>query len=793
MNELYVLLIIFGCLTNSNSLSAAGDQHRSNWRISKDDTKLLFGLPAKKVMPTAMAKTVCNFNLSVRETSNNFNLDEIAVLFTVTVNDCNETAHTSHSYLIRNERAKFLLALPDDSIILSIKILNHGVKTSNIKMYPQNNKKCFQRLTSLCQDMVITATLYNTPEILVKQGQPVCFVPGEKKSTVENIEFRCCSWQENLNDGMVNCTDMIYPIEWVRFGIIAILAMSIINVILYPLLLKYLPTRDTRIVRRSRVNRPKQLGYSNYLTTPVNLSSSTQVLLTLTEPLSFATCGGDEAQPCFSRIGRGVILLVFPLIFCVVVVTFFITNNKAQVRTNVSYYTGFVTELNPPTAYYAFAIALFCLLLLGMLVVIPGRLSALGRYLSGRKDEKTFLGFPKPDALINNYSGKSGFQFMHSNMVFHLKCCFDLSFWLFILKIIVSPCAWLLMWCCCSTKENATSQSSEDHDDVEPHKTFLVLGFFFLPIILVLWIPFVLFCLVVYITPVGYVAFRIFRLLYKQDIPMGCNCCERLPYCVRYTLITFLSFLFFLFCTLVLASYVFLSVMFGISFYICGKIFLFTSIGLAFNVEYYIPYVVLALFVVFYFWRALSHYFFVYENLRIVVFEECEKYEQLELMNLHQQRPNNSTDSVDSTTPPKCYGLLLLDDNNTPSIPLALYVGVYRRLRPRAKTFLTIMIKFMIMLVYISIAFVGIMSLNEANDTSPYVQAAFLCALFALPLVLFQGCLSPQSRQRRKNLEYQVRLIIHRYVSKMEKEKGNVDAPVDASPEFDREDNEFDV
>jgi hypothetical protein len=733
---------------------------------------------------SAKAETHCNCTLDVRKLTDRFNSDDIAVSFTVSIkksrNSTSEGNENRRFVLVRDLRANFLLALPDDSGILSLSTLQHLVQTSKVVMYPAvNYSNCFEKLNhdALCQDMVIVAAFYNAHnEFHVEQGYPICFPPLNEKNKTEdrNIVHRCCTWQANSNSGFVNCSEVIYPNTWVAYAILAAQVGSAILFIMTPLLFKYLPTRDTQIVRRSRAAGPKHLGYSTYLATPVDSVTTNRKLLSLVEPLSFVTCGGDEAQACYSRFCRVTGLLIFPLIFCVFVLVFFVDNNDTEIRTNVSYYTGLVGFLKQPVEYYVFAIVLFCILLLGVLVLIPGRLSGLGKALSGRKDERTFLGFPKPEQFINHRSGKSGFQFMQSNMVFHLKCCFDLSFWFFILKVIFAPCAWLLFSCCCPNRDS-TAENSEDADqDHEPPKICLILGLVFLPIIMALWIPIVLVCFVVYVTPIGYVGFRICRLLYSQDIPVKCDCCERLPFCIRLVLVSFLYCMFLLFCTCVLGSYIFLTLMFGLFFYIASKVFLYTLIGLGFNVQFFIAYTVVAFFVVFYIWRAFSHYFSVYENLRIVLFEECEKYEQQEPMNVHQTSgPTDSTSSLSSQG--AGHGLLLLDNNNTPSIPLSLYVAVYRRLRPRGKTFFTVVIKLLLTLVYLSIAFAAIMSLNEAQDTSTYMQAAFLCATFALPLVLFHGS-SVYAKRRRKDLEYQVRFIIHRYVSKLE---SNNEASVD--------------
>ena len=728
------------------------------------------------------AKTHCNCTLAADKITDHFDSSDIAVYFTVNIESPENSTDSSENrrfVLVRNLRANFLLALPDDIEILSLATLEHSVHTSSITMRPVNNSDCFKRLDPMCQDMVIVAAFYNTHDI--KQGQPVCFPPLDKdknKTENSNVVHRCCSWHKNSSLGFVNCSTVIYPNVWVSYAIIALHVGCVILFIMAPLLFKYLPTRDAQIVRRSRASGPKYLGYSNYLAVPVDSQSvsTNRRLLTIIEPLSFVTCGGDEAQACYSRLGRIIGVLIFPLIFCVFVLVFYINNKDTTIRTNVTYYTGLVGFLKQPVEYYVFAIVLFCILLLGALVLIPGRLSSLGKALSGRKDERTFLGFQKPDQLINHRSGKAGFQFMQSNMVFHLKCCFDFSFWLFLLKIIFAPCSWLRLSCCCPNSSTNTQENEDDEKEYEPSRCFLILGFILLPFIMALWVPFVFFCVVVYVTPIGYVAFRIFRLLYSQDLPLKCDCCERLPFCIRLLLISFLYCVFLLFCTAVLGSYIFLSVMFGVFFYMLGKVFLYTLIGLGFNVEFFIPYTVAAFFVIFYIWRAFYHYFSVYENLRIVLFEECEKYEQLESMNGHQtSSPTGSIGSASSQTAGP--GLLLLDNNNTPSIPLNLYVAVYRRLRPRGKTFFTIVIKLLLTLIYLSIAFAAIMSLDDAEDTSTYVQAVFLCATFALPFMLFHGS-SSHGKQRRKNLEYQVRFIIHRYVTKLgQTNEASVDNP----------------
>ncbi|XP_028401953.1 uncharacterized protein LOC114524923 [Dendronephthya gigantea] len=728
----------------------------------------------------AEPKTHCNCQLKAGKLADRISLDDIAVSFTVTIMDSSNSTSMGVNrrfVLVRKMRAEFLLALPDDSEILSLTTLKHSVQSSSVKMYPANDTNCFNRLDAICKDLVIVAAFYKNTEFNVEPGSPVCFPPleGKNKTDDSDVVHRCCTWKENLNNGFVNCSQVIHPNDWVSYAIIAVQVVSAVLFLIAPLLFKYLPTRDSQIVRRSRVTGPKRLGYSNYLATPVDSLATNRKLLTLVEPLSFVTCGGDEAQACYSRLCRVIGLLIFPLIFCACVWVFLVDNNNTSIRSNVTYYTGLIGFLKQPVEYYVFAIVLFCIIVLSVLVLIPGRLSGLGRSLSGRKDEKTFLGFPKPEQYLNHHTGKTGFQFMQSNMVFHLKCCIDAGFWVFIMKIIFAPCTWLLTYCCCPGRSTTPEQSETvDFDqDYETPKICLVLGFILLPVIMALWIPFVIFCLVVYITPVGYVAFRICRLLYSQDIPLSSDCCERLPSCIRIVLVSFLYCMFILFCSSVLGSYVFLTSMFGVFFYILGKIFLYTLIGLGFNVKFFIPYTVSAFFVIFYIWRAFSHYISVYENLRIVLFEECEKYEQQEPMNI---QPTSSASDSSSMTSTQAAGpgLLLLDNNYAPSIPFNLYVAVYRRLRPRGKTFFIIVMKLLLTLVYLSIAFAAIMSLNNAEDTSTYVQAVFLCATFALPLVLFHGN-SSHSKKRRKDLEYQVRFIIHRYVSKL----GSTSEPID--------------
>lgn len=745
---------------------------------------LLYGRKHDVMLKTAKAKTNCNCTLDTDKVTDRFDSDDVAVTFTVTIesspNSTSASGDNRRFVLVRKMRAKFLLALPDDSEILSLTTLQHSVRTSRIKMHSANGSNCFQDLKPICQNMVIVAAFYNSLDSLATSGQPICFPPLQRKNKtqIDGIVHQCCSWRKSLNNGFVNCTEVIYPIKWVLNAIIAVQVGSAILFIMTPLLFKYLPTRDTQMVRRSKSTGPKRLGYSNYLATPVDSVVINRKLLTLVEPLSFVTCGADEAQACFSRLCRVIALLIFPLIFCVFVLVFFLSNNDTKIRANISYYTGLVGFIKQPVEYYLFAIVLSCILLLGILVLIPGRLSGLGKALSGRKDERSFLGFTKPDQFINHRSGKAGFQFMQSNMVFHLKCCFDVGFWLFVLKIIFAPCGWLL-FSCIHPATNDSLEESDDNEEYQPPKLCLILGFIFLPVIMALWIPFVLFCVVVYVSPTGYVAFRICRLLYSQDIPVKCDCCERIPFCIRLVIVSFLYCMFILFCTCVLASYVFMMLMFIVFFYILGKIFLYTLIGLIFNVNYFIPYTVAAFFVVVYFWRAFFLYFSVYENLRIVLFEECEKYEQQETMNIE---PNSGPDGSNTSVSSHNTGLLLLDDNNRPSIPLGLYIAVYRRLRPRGKTFFTILIKFLLTLLYLFIAFAGIMALDASLDSSTYVQAVFIAVTFAFPMVLSHGS-SSNDKQRSKDLEYQVRFIIHRYVSKLESNDVTADDPAAKSPE----------
>lgn len=729
------------------------------------------------------AKTNCNCSLVATTTSDVFHTDAVAVSFIVHVEKNINTTTNDEDFSfvwVHKTRAKFLLALPDDSEILSLTTLEHSVQFLRIQMTPINDSTCFKTLTSLCQAEVIVAAFYSNPVFHVPAGKPFCFPPLEPKNQTkdDDIVHRCCSLNK---DKFVNCTETINPNIWVAYAIVAVQLGSAIMFVLSPLLFKYFPTRDNQIARRSRNTAPRGFGYSTISAMSVDSTVPNRKLLTLLEPLSFVTCGGDEAKGCYSRLSRALVLFIFPSIFCVYVILFFLNNHATKIRTNVSYYTGLVAFLKPPVEYYLFAIVFFCIFLLGVLVLIPGRLSGIGKALSGRRDERTFLSFEKPAQFVNHHSGKVGFQFLHENMVFHLKCCFDLAFWFFILKVIFSPCTYLCKSCCCAAPpvdEQTELSPNPGSDDALP-TLCAILGFIFLPVVMVLWTAFVLVTLFVYVTPVGYVAFQIFRCLYSKDIPLKCECCETLPFFVRFISIVFLYFFFISFCVCVLCSYIFATSMFGVFVYILCKIFLYTLIGFGFNVEFYIPYVVAATFVLFYMWRAFNHYLSVYENLRTVVFEECEKYEQQASFNGQPESPNQSDLSSQSSG---TGFLLFLDYNNNPSVPLNLYVATYRRLRPRGKTFFTILTKLLLTFLYLSVAFSSIMSLDKTEDTSTYVQAVFLFATFALPLVLCRGG-SSYSKRRRKELEYQVKFIIHKYVSKVATSSevqagGSVDLPI---------------
>lgn len=707
----------------------------------------------------------CNCSLIATSTTDVSHTDSIAISFDVGVSYCPENENTTvkedfHFVWVRKARAKFLLALPDDSEILSLKTLEHSVDVRSIEMKPANNSRCFSWLpTTLCQAEVIVAAFYNSPEFHVSEGQSFCFPPLQSKNhSKDDVVHRCCT--RNKETGYINCTETINQNDWVAYAVVAVQFGSAIIFILSPLLFKYLPTRDTRIARRPRGTEPRRLGYSSMPATSVDSIPPNKKLLTLVEPLSFVTCGGDEAQACYSRLCRATALFIFPATFCLYVILFFMDNHDAKIRTNVNFYTGLVGFLKPPVEYYLFSVVVFCLILLGILVIIPGRLSKIGKALSGRKDERKFLGFEKPEQLINHCSGKVGFQFLHANMVFHMKCCMDTAFWLFILKVILSPCTRLIKSCWNAMLGSDREVSSEpEQDDVQP-SFCTILSFIFLPVTMGLWTTLVVVALFVYVTPVGYVAFRIFCLLYQKDVPFKSECCERLPTCIRLILVVTLYWLFILFNVSVLSSYLLVTSMFGVFFYLTGKIFLFTLIGFGFNVEFYVPYVVAGFFGLFYIWRAFNHYVSVYENLRIVLFEECEKYEQNEARSGQTNNSNPSTQGSGT-------GLLLfLDNNNNPSIPVSLYIATYRRLRPRGRTFFTILVKLFLTFVYLSVAFASIMSLNKTGDTSTYVQAVFLFATFALPLVLSYSVTS-DSKRRRKELEYQVRFVIHRYVAKL--------------------------
>ena len=643
---------------------------------------------------------------------------------------------------LRDARGKFLVTLPYDFDILSLSTLKKDVPSITMK-FTTTPQYCFANMSKTCRRSFIATAIFNC---LGDTYGNLCVRPQEHK---EYKEYRCC---EKIDNDYV-CDEPIKDNRWIEIAISFLWACSIGFGLFAPLLLKYFPKEFKKRPRirpvRSLLSRSESV-YTDNETLSVDTTTSGE------RPLMFALDDGmldllrtKTESVVFSRLSRCLFVILLsslPLLQGFIYTHLKKEDVKATTRKFLGVGDAFITLMEPHGLLALSAAYGFCIMLTCIAVAIPRTLSDCARRLSGRRDERTFLGFKKPDEIIG-ISDKRGFQLMYENMVFHLYCLLKLKFWKFLLLVMIYP---LLKLCNINVFDEDLAESDENVEQSDEEENCQLCSKICKVVLTLLLFPFwaviITTAFFLYIFPVTYVGFRIWIMLFRIEIESPC--CQYIPACVRITTFPVLYILFIVFCMCVEASYYMLAVVLTFNIMVLGSIIGFTIIGFLFNIEFYFPYIILSLWVIVYILIGTHKYYTQFTNLKTIVFEECEKFDEetRKEASIHEtfsgappERRSPSLSSLPRSKSTSANFLITVDGYGVPSIPLDIFLASSRKLMPFKRVILAKIFKVIALGSYLVVIFLFVMSLMEFKAVNPIVQGLALLFLGGLPLLTQQS------------------------------------------------------
>lgn len=644
---------------------------------------------------------------------------------------------------LRNKRGRFLATLPYDFDILSLTTLQRDAFSVDLSINAKP-RSCFVNISKNCLNGMIASSVIDS--VTGSEGDfCVRTVDINEDGNDRDGGYRCC---EQKNNSFV-CDESIENNQWIQIAIRFLWASSFGFGLFAPLLFKYLPKEFKKGPRL----RPRATLARRESENPEADASSVDMMALYTRPLLFALDGGlldvlrtRTESVFFSRLSRCLFVI---LLSCLPPLQGFIYAylKKGEVGISTGKLLGvgdaFITLLEKSSQFVLSAAYCFCILLICIAIAIPRTLSDLARRLAGRRDERSFLGFKKPDEIISS-SDKRGFQLIYENIVFHLNCLLMWQFWKFVFLVVTYP---LQKLCGLNVFDEPIDPSFNAESEETERRCELcskICKTVWLLLVFPIWAVTITTAFILYIIPVTYVAFRIWKMLFR--IEFESQCCQTIPSFVKITSFPILYILFIVFCMCVEASYIMLVVTLTVNLMFLGSVAGFTTMGLLFYIDVYLPYIVLGLWVIAYMLRATNKYYAQFTHLKTLVFEECEKFDE-EARTEASIRESFSgpiserrSSSLSSLQRSKSVNLLVtVDDYGVPSIPLDIFLASSHQIMPFKRIMLAKFLKVMALGCYLVVIFLFVMSLMEYHAVSTIVQGLALFLLGGLPLLALQS------------------------------------------------------
>jgi len=671
---------------------------------------------------------------------------------------------------LRNKRGRFLATLPYDFDILSLTTLKRDAFSVKLNMTatPLN---CHANLSENCLDSLIARTIV---EDLTGPLGNVCVrtVKFKVGDTLKDGGYHCC---EQGNNSVFSCDVSIENNKWVNVAVRFLWASSIGFGLFAPLLFKYLPKefkRGPRVRTRAVFARNEsEIAEADTSSLDLISVSSRQVL--------FALDGGmldvlrtRTQSVFFSRLCRCLFVI---LLSCLPLLQGFIYAylKRAEVGISTGKLLGvgdaFITLIEKDGQFALSVAYCFCIVLICIAIAIPRTLSDFARRLAGRRDERSFLGFRKPEEIVCS-SDQRGFQLVYENMVFHLNCILMFKFWKFVFLVVTYP---LQKLCGMDVFEDDTDSgfhNDPSDDENRPGLCSKICRGVLLLLLFPLWAVLIMTAFLLYVFPVTYVAFRIWKMLFRVEIES--ECCQNIPSFVKITSFPILYIVFIIFCMCVEASYFMLGVTLTINVMFLGSVTGFTIMGLLFYIDVYLPYIVLGMWVAMYTLRGINKYYAQFTRLKTIVFEECEKIDNGTKAEASIRETFSGPVSADRRSPSvsslprskSMHFLVTYDDYGIPSIPLDIFLASSCKLMPFKRIILAKLLKVIALGSYLVVIFLFVISLTEFKAASSVVQGLALLLLGGLPLLAFQS-----QGQRSEAEEIRARFYVRGFIKQYTK------------------------
>lgn len=663
---------------------------------------------------------------------------------------------------IRNRRAKFLATLPYDVDILSLTTLTKDVYNIIIKVN-STPSDCYPKLSQECLKEGIAINLMN----FTQQTGQVCY-KIQSVSDSQDHGYKCCHLDFQ---GRVHCDIPIKNNLWVEYALRLLWAISFAFGILSPLLLKYLPKEFQRGGKPKQRQMRRAESTASYDSFESSVMTVSKILISKSDGLLDIARSTTQSTACsrFSRILFVILLSLLPILQTLLYV--FLKKSEVGVSDQLlGLGSAFLTLLTPQGKYALLAMYCFCILLVAIAMAIPKTLSELARKLSGKRDEHSFLGFRKPDELVC-HSDKHGFQLMYEHMIFHLNCLMWLSFWKFAWSIVTYPLHSIC--CCCRKREvNTLDEADEDYLNEEPPGVCgQVVRCLFLLITYPVWLIIIISAFILYLLPVTYVAFRIWKFLFRFEV--DCSCCEGIPLSIKMLSLPILYVLFIIFCICVEASYLTLVLVISVNIVFLGSVLGFTTMGVLFYFDAYISYVVLVILGLYYIIKAFRDLKVGFKRVKIIIFDECQTHDEelkaeASIRDTFSGQTNiersGSTSSLQKLG--KTIALVTFcDDKQVPSIPLKLFLAAQNDVFPFKRVVISKILNLFMIFIYLVLVFSFVMSLVEYKATDSFVQAIAVLLLGIIPC-LMQGNPHEIPEKQQKWMKFHVREQIHKYIKR---------------------------
>lgn len=675
-----------------------------------------------------------------------------------------------------SQQGNAILSLPYDYKILSCSTLSRETRYMSFRIVSRP-PDCFAKLNPKQQfDELVKLLLTTTQDLSANSSVCHRFVEGGVGSStvvyqtksptgLPRIRYKCCQTSSSNHD----CTTTINPNWALSFILTTLWLVSCIAAVFTPLLIKYSPNGEIQ------TNDTSSEGGQDYelspFASPVAVNSG-EIDLEFEEPprrkpnqsdyitLNSSTPLEDLFEANYRclfvcadfcpRLFRFLLFFILiPIVLIVSLPTYsFVAEHEVTLQRQAGIKTDFIQMcLNADIllicciASYIFSCILMCIPL-NLAAVIDESVLLVGTIQAQEGSccvVCTALHcFPSEDL--------SGHRLLYDNMQRHLKFLFSLRFWKVLFSFSILPSRWLLHFFVYG-KEIPSPLLGQ----VDETASYCVGGCTCSGVISTLmWILISPFWLIAFFSTACFLIFLMTPIGYFY----ACICFVPLVFLVQKLGNNIFTWTAFIVCFLLnLLSTLFLIEMITFSWIFIFKLIGFTLMGLVINIDYYIPYIVFVIAVLFYiqnFWSNLNN---KYLKLKVLLFDECIKQHSVLLEEQASQQVQE----------------LVIKHSRTelPMIPKYLYDVVCKEITPFKNTFYSSLFNLSMILIFLAFVFASIMAFGKWAKLPSLTEAILTAVLSTLPKLLRYKDHAVKSMIKEKTTLYSLEVHVARFVRKL--------------------------